>query len=52
MRGNGLSVLAFLVAVAALVGLLVMRHLLASSPWLLALQVAAVVLMLWARDRF
>jgi protein-S-isoprenylcysteine O-methyltransferase Ste14 len=46
------SLLAFLTMVAALVALLYARSLFAHTPFLIALQVAAVLLMLWARLSF
>jgi len=49
---NPLSLLGFLVTVAALVGLVLVHHLFASQPLLIAVQVGAVVLMLWARKTF
>lgn len=49
---NALSALAFLVAVAALVYLVFLHHLFASHPLLIAVQVAAVLLMIWARKTF
>lgn len=48
MSRKSLSLLAFALAVAGLVGLILMRHLLASRPALLAIQGAAVLLMIWA----
>lgn len=52
MLKNLLSIVGFLVAVAALVALVLMHHLCARSPLLIAVQVAAVLLMLWARKTF
>jgi len=50
---NVLSVVAFLCAVAGLAVLLLLpRHLVATSPILIGIQVAAVMLMLWARMTF
>jgi protein-S-isoprenylcysteine O-methyltransferase Ste14 len=49
---NSLSALAFLVAVAALVFLIAIHQLLATTPLLIAIQVAAVLLMIWARVTF
>jgi len=49
---NWISILGFLLAVAALVGLILLRHLFAKSPYLLAVQVAAFLLMIWARATF
>jgi protein-S-isoprenylcysteine O-methyltransferase Ste14 len=49
---NLLSIVGFAMAVAALVALLFLHHLIAGNPVLVALQVAAVVLMLWARKTF
>jgi protein-S-isoprenylcysteine O-methyltransferase Ste14 len=44
--------LAFLVAVAALALLIAIHHLFATAPLLIAVQVAAVLLMVWARVTF
>lgn len=52
MRNDVLSIVAFLVAVAGLVALVFLHHLFASHPVLVAVQVAAVLLMLWARATF
>ena len=52
MLKNLLSILGFLLAGAALVGLLFVHHLFAKSPYLLAVQVAAALLMIWARKTF
>lgn len=52
MAKNLLSALAFLLAVAGLVYLIVIRHLFATNPWLIAVQAGAVVLMIWARVTF
>jgi protein-S-isoprenylcysteine O-methyltransferase Ste14 len=49
---NVLSVIAFLVAAVALGFLLIVRHLFATSPALIGVQAAAVLLMLWARATF
>lgn len=49
---NLLSILGLLVAAAALAGLFLIHHLFASSPYLIAVQVAAVLLMIWARLTF
>jgi protein-S-isoprenylcysteine O-methyltransferase Ste14 len=49
---NFLSICGFLAAVAALVGLLFLHHLIAKNPILIGVQVAAVLLMLWARRTF
>ena len=49
---NVLSILGLLVAAAALVQLFFLHHLFAKSPYLLAVQVAAVLLMIWARKTF
>lgn len=49
---NFLSILGFVVAAAALVALFFLHHLFASSPYLIAVQVAAVLLMIWARWTF
>ncbi len=47
-----ISILSFLLMVAALVGLLAMHALFWPSPVVIALQGAAVVLMIWARVTF
>lgn len=47
-----ISILAFLATAAALVGLVLVHHLFASQPLLIAVQAGAVVLMLWARKTF
>ena len=52
MLKNVLSILGLLLAVAALVGLLAIHHLFAKNPYLLAVQVAAALLMIWARMTF
>ena len=52
MLKNLLSLLGLLLAVAAIVGLLFVHHLFAKSPYLLAVQVAAALLMIWARATF
>lgn len=49
---NNLSILAFIIAAAALAGLLFVHHLFARSPFLLAIQAAAALLMIWARKTF
>ena len=52
MIKNVLSVLAFLLVGAAVVGLLFTHHLFARNPLLIAIQVAAALLMIWARKTF
>jgi len=52
MTRERLSLLAFLVAVACLVFLILTRHLFAHHPVLIGVQVAAVALMIWARLTF
>ena len=52
MVKNLLSILGFLLAAAAMLGLYLIHHLFAKSPYLLAVQVAAVLLMIWARATF
>lgn len=52
MLKNLLSILGFVLAAAAAVGLFSIHHLFAQSPYLLAVQVAAVLLMIWARKTF
>ncbi len=52
MLKNLLSILGLLLTVAALAGLLFVHHLFAKSPYLLAVQVAAALLMIWARKTF
>ncbi|HKI85480.1 MAG TPA: methyltransferase [Thermoanaerobaculia bacterium] len=49
---NFFSILGFLLAAAALVALFYLHHLFAHSPYLLGLQIGAVVLMIWARVTF
>lgn len=49
---NMFSILGWLVAAAALVELFNLHHLFAKTPYLLAVQVAAVLLMIWARKTF
>jgi protein-S-isoprenylcysteine O-methyltransferase Ste14 len=49
---NVASILAFLFAVAALAFLVLRRHLFATHPILIGVQVGAVLLMLWARRTF
>ena len=52
MLKNLLSILGLLLAAAAMVALLFVHHLFATSPYLLAVQVAAALLMIWARKTF
>lgn len=52
MLKNILSILGYLLAVAALLWLFFIHHLFAKSPYLLVVQVAAVLLMIWARMTF
>lgn len=52
MLKNTLSALAFLLAVAALVVLVLIRHLFATNLLLIAVQAGAVALMVWARMTF
>ncbi|MGH8147810.1 MAG: methyltransferase family protein [Rhodanobacteraceae bacterium] len=52
MTKNLLSILGLLLAAAAMAGLLSIHHLFAKSPYLLAVQVAAALLMIWARITF
>jgi protein-S-isoprenylcysteine O-methyltransferase Ste14 len=52
MTKNVLSVLAFVLAAAALVTLVFIHHLFAKNPFLIGIQVAAVLLMIWARKTF
>jgi hypothetical protein len=47
-----LSKLGYLAMVGGLIGLLITRCLLSPSPFIIALRVAAVALMLWARVTF
>jgi protein-S-isoprenylcysteine O-methyltransferase Ste14 len=49
---NVLSILGYLVAVVGIIELFHLHHLFAKSPYLLALQVAAGLLMIWARKTF
>ena len=46
---KGWSLIAFVVLVAALIGLIYRHSILATNPILLAVQVASVLLMIWAR---
>ena len=50
--GKALSVLAYLAMVGGIIGLILSRKLLSPSPFVLAPQAAAVLLMLWARLTF
>ncbi|MCB9914526.1 MAG: DUF1295 domain-containing protein [Planctomycetes bacterium] len=52
MKSDALSLLAFVAAVAGLLGLLFSEHLFARTPLWIAVQVLAVALMLWARVTF
>lgn len=52
MSKESLSLLAFVVAVLGLLALLALRHLFATHPVLIGIQVAAVLLMIWARLTF
>lgn len=52
MSKNFLSLIAFLIAVVALVLLIYRNHLIASTPILIGVQIAAVLLMVWARVTF
>ena len=52
MKRNSLSVLAFLLAAAAILFLYYNHHLLGTTPFLIGLQVAAALLMIWARLTF
>ncbi|MEO9226698.1 MAG: methyltransferase [Gemmatimonadaceae bacterium] len=52
MVKNLLSVLGFVVAAAAMLGLYFIHHLFAKSLYLIAVQVAAALLMIWARATF
>ena len=52
MLKNFLSLLGLLLAAAAMAGLLSVHHLFAKSSYLLAVQVAAALLMIWARATF
>lgn len=49
---NILSILGYLVAVVGIIELFRLHHLFAKSAYLLALQVAAALLMIWARKTF
>ncbi|MGH8092321.1 MAG: methyltransferase family protein [Chthoniobacterales bacterium] len=49
---RGLSILGFVLIVIALVALLKIHALFSPKPWVIALQVAAALLMLWARVTF
>ena len=52
MNKNTLSVLAFLLAVVSILFLYYNHHLFGTTPFLICLQVAAVLLMIWARMTF
>lgn len=52
MSKNYLSLIAFLIAVAAFVLLLYRDHLVATSPILISIQIAALLIMIWARLTF
>ena len=52
MLKNLISILGLLLAAAAMAGLLFIHHLFAKSPSLIAVQVAAALLMIWARMTF
>lgn len=52
MNRRTLSLLAFGLAVAGIVALVLLRHLFATHPALLAVQGGAVLLMIWARVTF
>lgn len=52
MTKNFLSLIAFLIAAAALVLLLYIHHLVATSLPLIGVQIAAILLMVWARLTF
>ena len=52
MLKNLLSILGLLLAAAALAGLFFVHHLFAKGPYLLAVQVVAALLMIWARKTF
>ena|SRR5665213_2531613 len=52
MFKNLVSTLGFLLAGAAVAELLLLHHLFAKTPYLLAVQGAAVLLMIWARTTF
>ena len=51
-KERALSVVGFLIAVAGLLGLFYTGNLLAGGPLLIAVQVGAVLLMIWARVTF
>ncbi|MEO6870698.1 MAG: methyltransferase [Chthoniobacterales bacterium] len=52
MLKNLLSIFGLLLAGAALAGLLSVHHLFAKSPYLLAVQAATALLLIWARTTF
>jgi len=52
MNANHVSAVAFLVAAASVVVLTLTRHLVAGNPVLIAIQIAAAALMVWARVTF
>ena len=52
MLKNTLSIVGYLIAVAGLLWLVVIKHLFASAPLLIVFQLLSVLLMLWARMTF
>jgi hypothetical protein len=52
MNLTGLSVISFIIAVLSLVALVVRESLFAIGPVAIAVQIAAVLLMIWARVTF
>lgn len=49
---KALSILGYLGMVAGLVGLIAIKSLLSPSPWVIALQLVALILVTWARITF
>jgi protein-S-isoprenylcysteine O-methyltransferase Ste14 len=52
MLKNALSIVGYLIAVAGLLWLFAIKHLFASAPLLIVLQLSSALLMLWARMTF
>lgn len=52
MPKNTLSIVGYLIAVAGLLWLVVIKHLFASAPLLIVFQLLSALLMLWARMTF
>jgi protein-S-isoprenylcysteine O-methyltransferase Ste14 len=52
MLKNALSIVGYLIAVAGVLWLVAIKHLVASAPLLIVLQFSSALLMLWARMTF